>query len=53
MNPIISEEDYQLSVKRLEVIFDAPIGTPESEEADELALLIDEFEQAHYPIDSK
>lgn len=50
---LASEEEYKLALKRLEVIFDAPIGTPESDEANELALLIDEFEQAHYPIDSK
>lgn len=50
MNPLETEEDYKLALKKLEVIFDAPIGTPESDEADELGELIDEFEKEHYPI---
>jgi HTH-type transcriptional regulator/antitoxin HigA len=50
MKPIITVEDYQLALKRLEVVFDAPIGTPESDEADELGMMFDEFEQTHYPM---
>lgn len=50
---ITTEEDYQIALKRLEVIFDARIGTPESDEADQLTKMIDEYEQAHYPIDRK
>lgn len=53
MNPIINEEAYQFALKRLEDIFDASIESPESDEADKLAKLIDEYEQAHYPIDLK
>lgn len=48
---LTNNEDYQLALKRLEAIFDAPIGTPESEEANKLVKLVDEYEQAHYPID--
>jgi HTH-type transcriptional regulator/antitoxin HigA len=47
-----TEVDYRLALKRLEVIFDAAIGTPESDEADILGLMIDEYEKKHYPIDS-
>lgn len=50
ITPIKSESDYQRALKRLEVIFDAEIGTPESDEADVLGLLIDEYEKKHYPI---
>ena len=50
---IENDEDYNFALKRLDEIFDSLIGTPESDEANELALLIDEFEQAHYPIDVK
>jgi len=53
MNPIITEEDYQIELKRLEDIFDALIGSSESDEADELVVLIEEYEQAHYPSDLK
>lgn len=50
---IENDEDYNFALKHLQEIFDAPIGTPESDEADELAKVIDEYEQAHYPIDRK
>lgn len=49
---IKTEEDYKLAINRLEVVFDAPIGTPESDEADVLALLVDEYEKQHYPIEA-
>jgi len=49
---IKSETDYENALKRLEQIFDAKIGTPESDEADVLGLLIDEYEKKHYPIEA-
>jgi HTH-type transcriptional regulator/antitoxin HigA len=49
---IKTEADYQTALKRLEVIFDAKTGTPESDEADILGLMIDEYEKKHYPIES-
>ncbi len=52
IQPIKSESDYQQALKRLEVVFDALIGTPESDEADLLGLIIDEYEKKHYPIDA-
>ena len=42
---IKSETDYRIALQRLEVIFDAPIGTSESDEADILGLMIDEYEK--------
>jgi len=50
--PIKTEKDYQSALKRMELIFDAAISTPESDEADILALTIDDYEKKHYPIDS-
>ena len=49
---IKTESDYQMTLRKLEGIFDAPIGTPESDEADILGILIDEYEKKHYPIDA-
>ena len=49
---IKTEEDYKKTLKRMEEIFDAPIGTIESDEADILALLIDEYEKKNFPIDA-
>lgn len=52
IKPIKTESDYQAALSRLEAIFDAPVGTQESDLADILGLLIDEFEKEHYPIDA-
>lgn len=50
--PIKTSEDYQNALQRLESIFNAPSGTPESDEADILALLVDDYEKRHFPIES-
>jgi HTH-type transcriptional regulator/antitoxin HigA len=52
IRPIKSEADYQLALERLDKIFDAQIGTVESDEADVLAVLVDEFEKRNYPIEA-
>ena len=52
IKPIKSNADYQKSLKRLEVIFDAAVGTQESDEADLLGLMIDDYEKKNYPIES-
>ncbi len=49
---IKSEQDYDRALTRLEAIFDAPADTPEGEEAEILALLIEHYEDQHYPIES-
>jgi HTH-type transcriptional regulator/antitoxin HigA len=36
----------------LGIIFDAPVGTQESDEADILGLLIDDYEERRYPIEA-
>lgn len=52
IKPIRTETDYQEALERLEILFDAKIGTQESDEADVLGLLIDEYEKKHYPIET-
>lgn len=52
MKLIKTKDDYQAALKRMEILFDAPVGTPESDEADVLALLIDAYEQQYYPIEA-
>lgn len=49
---IKNETDYRNALNRLDKIFDAPIGTSESDEADVLGLMIDEYEKKFYPIDT-
>lgn len=39
-------------MKRLEIIFDAPAGTGESDEADVLGLLIDAYENKFHPVEA-
>lgn len=52
IKPIKTESDYKEALQRLEIIFDAKIGTSESDEADILALIIDDYENKHYPINA-
>ncbi len=52
IKPIKTESDYRIALKRLEVVFDAAIGTQESDEADVLGLMIDDYENKHYPIEA-
>jgi len=52
IRPIKSVADYKQALLRLEEIFDAPVGTAQSDEADILGLMVDEFEKTHYPIEA-
>ena len=49
---IKTDADYQRALKRLEEIFDSKVGTPDSDEADILGLMVDEYEKKHYNIDA-
>jgi len=52
IKPIKTEKDYNQALKRLEVIFDAPMNSKEDDEAEILSLLIDNYENKHHPIES-
>lgn len=52
IKPIKTEDDYQQSLKRLEHIFDAKLGTKEGDELDILSILIERYEDAHHPIEA-
>jgi len=52
VKPIKTEKDYQAALSRLEVVFDAPIDSLEGDEADILSLLIENYEDIHYPIEA-
>ena len=49
---IKTELDYNQALKRLEEIFHAPEKTPEGDEAEILSILIEKYEDEHYPIDA-
>lgn len=50
LKPIKTDTDYRAALKRLEAIFDAKLGTPESDELEILGLIVDNYETKHYPI---
>lgn len=52
LKPIKTAKDYQDGLERLNVIFDAPIDTKEGDEAEILSLLIENYENEHYPIEA-
>ena len=45
-----TEADYEQALKRLEQIFQAPAETEEGDEAEVLSILIEKYEDEHYPI---
>jgi len=49
---IKTEDDYNSALKRLEEIFDAPVNSPDGDEAELLTVLIEKYEEEHYPIES-
>lgn len=52
IKPIKTEKDYEKALERMEVIFDAPPDTKEGDEAEILSLLIENYENNHYPIEA-
>jgi len=52
IKPIKTEKDYEKSLERLELIFDANPNSKEGDEAEILSMLIDSYENKHYPIDA-
>jgi len=48
---IKSEEQYKAYLNRMNVIFHAEEGTPEGEELDQLALVLEKYESEHYPME--
>jgi HTH-type transcriptional regulator / antitoxin HigA len=47
---IKTEAEYEAMLKRIEVLMDAAAGTREGEELERLSLLVERYEQEHYPI---
>ena len=50
IKPIKNEKDYQQALARLELIFDAKKGSAQGDELAVLAILIDTYENEHFPI---
>lgn len=52
ISPIKTIKDYKVALRRLEEIFDSKPNTLEGDELEVLSLLIDEYENKKYKIDS-
>jgi HTH-type transcriptional regulator/antitoxin HigA len=50
IKPIKTEDDYNQALERLETIFDAKLGSAEGDELEVLGILIDQYENEHFPI---
>lgn len=50
IKPIKTEIDYNQALERLEVIFDAKKDSSEGDELEVLGILIDQYENEHFPI---
>lgn len=51
IKPIRTDRDHANALARIEEIFAAKPGTPEFDELDVLATLVEAYERVHYPID--
>lgn len=49
----MTEEEYQAALKRMDEIFDAEPGTPEGDELDRLAEIVDDHERATFIIQTQ
>lgn len=52
LKPIKTEKDYRRALERLDIIFDAPVNTKDGDEAEILSILIEKYEEEHYPIEA-
>jgi HTH-type transcriptional regulator/antitoxin HigA len=50
IRPIKTEEDYNTSIHRIEVLWGAKKDTPQGDELDLLVTLVESYEMKHYPI---
>lgn len=51
IRPIRTKKDYEQALIRLEFLFDAKKGTEKGDELEILSMLIDNYENEHFPID--
>ena len=50
IRPIKTKKDYQQALTRLESIFDAKKGSAEGDELEVLGILIEKYEDEHFPV---
>lgn len=50
IKPIKTKKDYAQALKRLETIFDAPKNSTKGDELEVLGILIEKYENEHFPV---
>lgn len=50
IKPIKTKKDYLKALERLEIIFDSKKASPEGDELEILGILIEKYEDEHFPI---
>jgi HTH-type transcriptional regulator/antitoxin HigA len=50
IKPIRTDEEHRAALAEIESLWDAPDGSPEADRLEVLAMLVEAYEQAHYPI---
>jgi HTH-type transcriptional regulator/antitoxin HigA len=50
IKPIKTDKDYNQALERLETIFDSKKGSTEGDELEVLGILVDQYENEHFPI---
>ena len=48
IKPIRNDDDLRAAFKRLELVFQAPVGTPQADEMEILVTLIEAYENKHF-----
>lgn len=48
---IHNDTEYQAALKKIRELWDAPEGTPESETLEMLSLVVNKYEEEHFPIE--
>lgn len=50
IRPIRNEEDYEAALEEIETLWTAELGTPEADRLDMLVMLVEAYEEKHYPV---
>jgi HTH-type transcriptional regulator/antitoxin HigA len=50
VKPIKTKKDYREALEQLETVFDAKKGSPQGDELEVLSILIEKYEDEHFPI---
>ncbi len=52
IRPIKNKKDYNITVKRIESLMDVKCNSPDFDELEVLSILVEKYEDEHFPINS-